>query len=116
MKEFSLFIMAILYIIAGINHFAKPKFYLMIIPPVIPFPKMANYVSGLAEIFLGGLLLYEPYSKLAAWGIIALLIAVFPANIYHYTSSEPGKGIPKWILLLRLPFQVVLILWAWWYT
>ena len=84
MKEITLFLMAVLYIAAGLNHFVNPRFYAKIIPPLVPLPKAVNYMSGLAEIVLGGMLLYEPYSHLAAWGIIALLIAVFPANIYHY--------------------------------
>ncbi len=116
MKEISLYIMAVLYILAGINHFVNPKFYLRIIPPYIPWHKAVNYISGATEIALGLLLLYPPYSNSGAWGIIVLLIAVFPANIYHLTSVKPGRGIPLWILTLRIPFQGVLILWAWWYT
>ncbi len=116
MKEITLYIMAVLYILAGANHFLNPKFYLHIIPPYIPWHKAMNYISGAIEIVLGILLLYPPYSTLAAWGIILLLIAVFPANVYHLTSSHPKKGIPKWVLYLRLPFQGVFILWAWWYT
>ena len=116
MKEISLYIMAVLYILAGINHFVSPKFYLHIIPPYIPGHKAVNYISGGTEISLGLLLLYPPYSALGAWGIIVLLVAVFPANIYHLTSAKPGRGIPIWILVLRIPFQGVLILWAWWYT
>jgi len=116
MKELSLYIMASLYIIAGINHFVNPKFYLRIIPLYIPWHKTVNYLSGASEIILGLLLFYPPYSTFAAWGIIVLLTAVFPANIYHLTSTKPGKGIPNWMLSLRLPFQGILILWAWWYT
>ncbi|MEQ9287746.1 MAG: DoxX family protein [Cyclobacteriaceae bacterium] len=116
MKEASMYVMGVLYILAGINHFLKPKFYLRIIPPYIPWHKAMNYISGAAEVFLGLLLFCPPYSTMAAWGIILLLIAVFPANIYHLTSAKPGKGIPIWVLWLRLPFQAVFILWAWWYT
>lgn len=116
MKEIGLYIMAVLYILAGMNHFVMPKFYVRIMPPYIPWHKFMNYISGVVEIILGLLLLYTPYSALAAWGIIVLLIAIFPANIYHFTSTKPKKKVSKWILLLRLPFQGVLILWAWWYT
>ena len=108
--------MAALYMLAGINHFIMPKFYLRIMPPYIPWHKAMVYLSGAAEIFLGLLLLYSPYSPLGAWGIIVLLVAVFPANVYHLTSTKPGKGIPVWVLYLRLPFQGVLIFWAWWHT
>jgi len=75
-----------------------------------------NYISGAGEIFLGILLLCPAYSSMAAWGIITLLVAVFPANIYHLTSTKPGGKIPIWGLWLRLPFQGLFILWAWWHT
>jgi uncharacterized membrane protein len=116
MKEFSLYAMAAIYVLAGIMHFAKPKFYLKIIPPYIPWHKTLNYLSGAAEIILGIGLLIPSYSVWAAWGIIALLITVFPANIYHLTSAKPGKGLPIWVLYLRLPFQALFIWWAWWHT
>ena len=80
--------MAISYIAAGLNHFRNAKFYLKIIPPSLPFPKWVNWISGAAEVILGILLFFPNYSSLAAWGIIALLIAVFPANIYHFTSNS----------------------------
>ncbi len=108
--------MAVLYILAGINHFVNARFYIRIIPPYIPRPELMNVLSGVAEILLGILLLIPAFSSIAAWGIIALLIAVFPANIYHYTSAKAGKGIPRWILLVRLPMQGLLVYWAWLYT
>jgi uncharacterized membrane protein len=93
-----------------------PRFYLRIIPPYLPWHEALNYTSGLAEIVLGLFLLFPSYSNSAAWGIIGLLIAIFPANIYHLTSLKPAKANLKWILYLRLPFQGILILWAWWHT
>ena len=110
-KTISLYVMAGLYFVAGVNHFIMPKFYLKIMPPYLPFPKALNLLSGLAEIVLAILLLIPQYSTLAAWGIIALLIAVFPANIYHHQKSRN-----KTLTLIRLPFQAVFILWAWWHT
>ena len=108
--------MATLYILAGLNHFRKPKMYLRIIPPALPKPVLLNKISGLAEILLGIGLCIPAVSVWAAWGIIALLIAVFPANIYMATNAKAGMGLPKWLLLLRLPLQVILILWAYNYT
>ncbi len=108
--------MASLYILAGINHFVMPRMYQKIIPPILPWKPFINYASGVAEIVLGVFLMIEDYRQLAAWGIIILLILVFPANIYHYMASKPGRGIPRWVLLLRLPLQGVLIYWAWLYT
>ena len=115
-KTVSLYVMAGFYTLAGIAHFANPKFFLRIMPPYIPWHKPIVYLSGVAEIGLGILLLLPEYSSWAAWGIIALLIAVFPANLYHYTSGGAGMRIPKWALALRLPLQAVLIAWAWWHT
>ena len=97
--------MASLYIVAGIYHFINPKFYLKIMPPYIPWHKAMNYISGGAEVILGLLLFFTTYSTIAAWGIITLLFAVFPANIYHLSSAKPNRGIPLWILWLRIPFQ-----------
>ena len=108
--------MASLYILAGIYHFVNPKFYLKIMPPYIPWHKTMNYLSGAAEIILGLLLLYPPYSTYAAWGIIALLIAIFPANVYHLTSAKANSKILIWVLWLRIPFQGIFIWWAWYYT
>lgn len=111
-----LYLMALLYIIAGINHFRNPRLYLKIIPPYLPNPKMLNYLSGIFEIILGVGLCITMFSKMAAWGIIALLIAVFPSNWYMFSNKKAGMGLPKIILLLRLPLQIVLIIWAYLYT
>ncbi|MDV6234318.1 DoxX family protein [Leptospira ellisii] len=107
----SLYSMAALYILAGILHFVLPKFYLRIMPPYIPYPKFVVYLSGLIEIALGMALLFPETKKLGAWGIILLLIAIFPANLYHYQSRRKSDP-PKWALLLRLPLQFALIYWA----
>lgn len=111
----SLWIMAILYIIAGVNHFLMPRFYEKIIPPFLPNKKLINWVSGVAEITLGILLLTPTYTSLAAWGVILLLIAVYPANIYHFMKGW-RKTKMVWVLALRLPLQFVLIWWAYLYT
>ena len=106
--------MATLYVVAGVNHFINPRMYLKIIPPYLPAPVALNYVAGAAEVILGIALLFPATRSWAAWGVIALLVAVFPANVYMY--QQQLSGIPAWILLARLPLQLVLIAWAWWYT
>ena len=111
-----LYVMAFIYFIAGINHFSNPRLYIKIIPPSFPNPKLLNMISGLAEILLGIGLCIPIISNYAAWGIIALLIAVFPANIYMYTNEKARLGLAKWILLLRMPLQLGLIFWAYQYT
>ena len=116
MKQISLILMAVFYLFSGINHFRIPEFYLRIIPPMLPFPQAINVISGAAEIVLAVLLLVPAASKYAAWGVIALLIAIFPANIYHYTSGGAGMDISQTTLALRLPLQFLLIAWAYWHT
>jgi len=111
-----LYMMALLYILAGINHFRNPRLYLKIIPAYLPKPRLLNAVSGLAEIVLGILLCVPAVTSFAAIGIMALLIAVFPANLYMYKHEDARLGLSKWILLLRLPLQIVLIFWAWEYV
>ncbi len=111
-----LYLMAFLYILAGINHFRKPGMYIRIIPPVFNNPKLINILSGIAEIVLGILLTIPATTLFAAWGIIALLIAIFPANIYMFQNKKAGFGLPKWILFVRLPLQIVLIYWVYQYT
>ena len=96
-------------------HFANPEFFMRIMPPYLPFHSELVMVSGVFEILLGVLLLIPKCSLLAAWGIVALLIAVFPANVYLYQHQEilPASQI---IHLLRLLLQGVFILWAYWHT
>jgi uncharacterized membrane protein len=104
-----------LFIVAGFLHFVRPDAYMKIMPPYLPWHQPLVILSGLAEIGLGVLLLVPRFSPLAAWGLIALLIAIFPANIYLYQHQEILPAPPT-VHLLRLPLQGVLILWAWVYT
>jgi uncharacterized membrane protein len=106
---------AIFFIGAGLNHFRSPAFYERIIPPVLPSPHALVVISGLAEM-MGGLgLLIPPLRRPAAWGLIALLIAVFPANLYMAIHAEKfaDMHLPEWTFLARLPLQVVFIAWVW---
>lgn len=109
------FLLAILMVGAGITHFVNPGFFLRIMPPYLPFHLELVYLSGVFEIALGTLLLIPRFSRFAAWGIIALLIAVFPANIYLFQNQELVPAPPT-VHLLRLLLQIVLILWAYWFT
>ena len=111
-----LYSMAFLYIIAGINHFRNPGMYIKIVPPIFKNPKLINILSGVAEIILGIFLTLPFTTRIASWGIIALLIAVFPANWYMYQNKKRGFSLLKIILLVRLPLQIVLVLWAYQYT
>lgn len=111
----SLYIMAAIYIVAGLLHFIRPRTYLAIMPPYLPAHKALVFWSGVAELVLGLALLVPALRTWAAWGIIALLIAVFPANVYMATGEKFG-AISAWIRWGRLPLQAVLIWWAYQYT
>ena len=103
---------AIFFIIAGIGHLVKPEMYLKIMPPYLPAPSMLVLISGVAEVAGGLGLLIRPVRRAAGWGLIALLIAVFPANIYMLQHPELFQIAP-WILWARLPLQAAFIAWVW---
>lgn len=123
LKELLVYPMGALYVVAGVAHFAIPEAFAQIVPPFLPAPLFLVYLSGVAEITLGLGVAYPRTRRAAAWGLVALLLAVFPANVYMATSGVAVTGTPWGTLdpspLVswgRLPFQVVLLLWAWWYT
>ncbi len=119
LKRALLWLMGIFYGVAGINHFRDPGFYLPMMPPHLPLHLELVYLSGLAEIGLGMAVLIPQLRRRAAWGIILLLLAIFPANIHIAVHNVPLGGAPHGLGLwnwVRLPFQGVLIAWAWWYT
>lgn len=115
-KPISRYVLALLFIGAGIMHFVAPAGFVRIVPPYLPAPLLLVYVSGVAEIAGGLGLLIPGTRRLAGWGLIALLLAVFPANIYMLQAHGAGLPVPMWALWLRLPLQLVLIAWVWWST
>ena len=113
-RKFSVYLLAAVFIGAGILHFAAPAPYLRIMPPYLPAPLLLVYLSGAAEI-VGGLGLLLPATRqVAGWGLILLLVAVFPANVYMLQAHGAGSSVPLWALWLRLPLQLALIAWVWW--
>ncbi len=106
-------VLGVLFIATGVLHFVSPGFYVRIMPPLMPWPMLAIYLSGLAEIIGGAGLLIPSARRLAGVWLIAVLIAVYPANVYM--ALEPAHfGLPAWALYARLPLQFVLMAWAWW--
>jgi uncharacterized membrane protein len=114
LKTIARWLLALGFILAGWNHFRDPPFYMAIIPPWLPRPDLLNIISGAAEMAGGLGILIVSMRRTAAWGLIALLIAVFPANIYMVMNNLAGKGIAPWLLWTRLPFQLVFIAWVYW--
>lgn len=116
LKPILRYLLAAFFVLAGFNHFINPTFYQKIMPPYLPWHLPLVYVSGLVEIALGVLLLIPKFTQIAAWGLIALLIAVFPANIHMAVNHELFPEYSGTTLWLRLPLQLVLMAWSYWYT
>jgi uncharacterized membrane protein len=110
------YLLSVFFVLAGLNHFINPAFYLKSMPPYLPWHPFLVYFSGFFEMALGVLLLIPPLTRIAAWGLIALLIAVFPANIQMAINPQLYSEINPLVLWFRLPLQAVFIAWAYWYT
>ncbi len=110
-KSFLIIISSIFYVIVGIKHFIEPEYFLSIVPPYLPYHLELVYISGLFEILFGLLILFPKYRYYGAIGVILLLVAVFPANIYLAQSKEAQEalGATQEIATWRLPIQGVLI-------
>ena len=114
-KEYFVYIMGVVYILAGVNHFIKEGFYEKMLAGFLPFPEALVYISGVAEILCGVGLMVPSTRRMAAWATVLLLVAIFPANINMALHRE------KWdysalMLYLRLPIQFLLIWLAYIYT
>ncbi len=115
MKIFFRWLLAIFFVIAGINHFLSPAPYLSMMPPWLPYPEAMNYLSGAAEVAGGIGVLIPGLRRAAGWGLIALLVAVFPANLHAALHGwDYMKDLPRWVLWVRLPFQLLFITWVYW--
>jgi uncharacterized membrane protein len=115
--HWGLYVMAAVYFLAGVNHFISPELYLRIMPSYIPEHALMVQLSGVAEILLGVGLVWPPTRRWAAWGVIALLIAITPAHIFMIQEHATlFSEVPLWGLYLRLPLQLLLMFWAYQYT
>jgi uncharacterized membrane protein len=110
------YLLAAGFIFAGFNHFYNPDFYLRIMPPYLPWPSALHLIAGFIEVVLGVMLLIQRFQKLAAWGLIALLLAIYPANIHMAVNHDLYPELPMVFHWIRLPLQFVMIAWAWWFT
>ncbi len=110
-------LLAVLFIVAGVLHFVATKTYVRIVPEYMPNPVLLVYLSGVFEVLGGVGLLMPSTRRFAAWGLIALLVAVMPANVQMAMDhATKWRGIPEWLLWARLPLQLPLMWWAWLYT
>jgi len=110
-------LLAVFFVVAGANHFRTPDIYLGMMPPWLPRPLTLIYISGAAEV-LGGIGVLVPFTRrFSGWGLIVLLIAIFPANLHMALQGHmPGFDFSPTVLWVRLPFQLVLMAWVWWST
>ncbi len=104
--------LALLFVGAGLLHFIHPETFERIVPPVLPAPRLLVLLSGAAEVTGGLGLLLPTTRRWAGWGLLALLVAVFPANVYMVGLADT-LHIPAWVLWARLPLQP-LLMWAVW--
>ncbi len=107
--------MSAFYVLAGLNHFLNTQFYLNMMPPYLPWHPELVYISGVIEMALGILIIPQATRKFAAWSLILMLIAIFPANIYLAQTNGVTIDAPAIAVWLRLPLQLVLIAWAYWH-
>ncbi len=115
-KKLALLGLGVFFVGAGVNHFLSPDFYVAMMPPYLPAHLELVYVSGVFEI-LGGILVLVPRVRaLAGWGLVVLLMAIFPANIHMAQNPELFPDMSTAALYLRLPFQAVFLAWAYWAT
>ncbi len=116
LKNLSRYFLGLFFIAAGLNHFWHTAFYVAMMPPYLPWHLELVYVSGVAEAGLGALVLFRRWQVVAAWGLIALSVAVFPANLHMALHPELFPQFTATGLWLRLPLQAVVIAWAYWYA
>ncbi|MDC6386688.1 hypothetical protein D2V93_11920 [Flagellimonas taeanensis] len=116
MAPWHLYLMAGLYVIAGTMHFLKPKIYLRIMPRYLPYHKILVFLSGVAEILLGIGLCFEATRKLSAFGVILMLAVFLSVHFYMLSNEKAAAGLPKWVLVLRVPLQFALMYWAYSYS
>jgi len=114
-----LWLLSIAMVAVGVGHFTNPEPFIRIVPAYLPAPAALVYISGAAEIAGGVGVLLPRTRRAAAWGLILLYLAVFPANInmaIHSIQIDPNNPMPIWAMWARLPFQALFIATAWWFT
>ena len=115
-RKVALLALSAFFVVAGTNHFVNPDFYVAIMPPYSPAHLELVYASGVFEI-LGGIGVLVPSVRaLAGWGLVLLLVAVFPANLHMALHPELFSDLPTFALYARIPFQVFFVAWAYWAT
>lgn len=106
------YLLAVLFILGGVNHFRKPKLYERIMPPYIPAHKSLVLFTGIIEMLFGIMLITEENQQIGAWGVFTLLVLFIPVHLYMLQNKKASLKLPKWLLIIRIPLQIGLLLWA----
>lgn len=116
LRLISIPVLALFFIVAGLNHFRDPAPYLGMMPKWLPWPDKLHLIAGAAEVAGGLGVLIPALRRPAAWGLLLLLVAIFPANLQVALHGWPGApfAVAPWMLWARLPLQAVLMAWVWW--
>ena len=101
------------FAVGGVAHFAFTEAEMRIVPPWIPWPRAVVLVSGVFELLGAAGLLLPATRRAAAWGLFALTLAVTPANVHMLQMAAEFPAVPVWVLVLRLPFQILLLAMIW---
>lgn len=110
------YLIGALFVLAGANHFRKPKIYERIMPPYIKAIPTMVLLSGIVEMILGFMILTPQSQAIAAWGIIIILLLFLPVHVHMLQNKEAAMNMPKWLLIVRVPLQFGLMLWAYQYV
>lgn len=110
------YLIGIFYVLAGINHIRKPEFYQQLVPPYIPAVSTVVLLSGILEMILGLMILNKDTQVIAAWGIIGMLLLWLPVHVYILQNKKLFPKVPKWMFIIGLVFQFLLMFWAFLYT
>ena len=110
-----LYLMAVIYIIAGLMHFIRPQMYMRILPGYLPGHKFLVTFSGMAEILIGMAICFPATKNLAIYLVIAMLAFFLPVHFHMLFDKKASMGLPKWMLIWRIPLQFLLMFWAYWY-
>jgi len=108
--------LSLLFINIGIDHFVNPDFYRSIMPAYLPMHTEAIYISGFFEILGGVAILFPKLRSMAGWGLVLLLIVVFPVNIHMAVNPDLFPDIPLSFLYIRLALQFIIIYWTYFTT
>lgn len=115
-RRIALLVLAAFFVAAGVNHFVNPGFYVRIMPPYLPAHLELVYLSGIFEVLGGIAVLWPGLRSLAGWGLVLLLLAVYPANLHMALHPELFPEMSAAALYARLPLQFVFIAWVYWAT